>query len=65
MIKGVIHGSRGKESKKRISQKDKDRIIKLRKTKDYYDFTPALFQEKLEKNYEIINIPMEQLEIYW
>lgn len=46
--KGLIHGLRGKESKRRTNDKVKGRILELR-DKKYYDFTLTLMQEKLEE----------------
>ena len=51
-IKGIIHGNRNKESKKKIPKKLKDNIIKLIK-ENYSDFTPALVQEKLDEIHDI------------
>ena len=47
-IEGVIHGSRGKKSKKRIPQQERDKITKLKK-ENYLDFSTVLFKEKLEE----------------
>ena len=44
--KGIIHKSRGKASNRRISEKIKDKVLKLYK-KNYYDFGPTLASEKL------------------
>lgn len=53
-IEGIIHKNRGKESKKRIPQKERDKISEL-KLSSYPDFSTVLFKEKLEeihnKNY--------------
>ena len=51
-IEGVIHGNRGKKSKKRIPQKTIDKILNLRR-EIYYDFTPTFFQEKLVEEHNI------------
>jgi transposase len=48
--RGIIHRSRGKPSNRRISEKVKERIIKLYRTQ-YKDFGPTLASEKLlERN---------------
>ena len=47
-IQGVIHKSRGKRSKKRIPQKERNKIAKLKK-ENYPDFSAVLFKEKLEE----------------
>jgi len=65
-IQGIIHKSRGKKSKKRISQEERDNITKL-KQEEYSDFSIVLFKEKLEEfhslkySYETLrNILIEQ-----
>jgi hypothetical protein len=65
-IQGVIHKSRGKKSKKRISQEERGNITKL-KQEEYSDFSIVLFKEKLEEfhnlkySYETLrNILIEQ-----
>lgn len=47
-IRGVIHGNRGKESKKKIPQEKRDEIAELKQT-NYSDFSTTLFKEKLEE----------------
>jgi hypothetical protein len=47
-VQGIIHKNRGRKSKKRIPQKEKDSIIELKQEK-YLDFSTALFKEKLEE----------------
>ncbi|MEW6296097.1 MAG: ISNCY family transposase [Candidatus Diapherotrites archaeon] len=51
-LKGVIHKSRGKPSRKRLSEAIKLRIIQLAKTK-YIDFKPTFLAEKLSENENI------------
>ena len=50
--KGLIHQSRGKQSKRKISGKKKTMIIGLVK-KHYWDFGPTFACEKLTKNHGI------------
>lgn len=49
---GIIHKSRGKPSKRKLSHKLKERIIELYRT-TYKGFGPTLFTEKLEEIEEI------------
>jgi len=51
-IKGLIHGSRGKESNRRIPNKEEERIKKLLNDK-YSDFGPTFATEKLEEVHKI------------
>ena len=51
-IKGIIHGNRGKESKKKIPKLIKAKIVNLIE-RNYLDFTPAFVQEKLVENHNI------------
>ena len=51
-LKGIVHGNRGKKSKKKILKLIKDQIINLIEI-NYSDFTPALIQEKLEEDHNI------------
>jgi len=44
--KGIIHKSRGQPSKRKLSDKTKDKVIKLYQQK-YYDFGPTFANEKL------------------
>ena len=44
--KGIIHKSRGQPSKRKVSDKTKDKVIKLYQQK-YYDFGPTFANEKL------------------
>jgi transposase len=51
-IKGIAHGNRGKESKKKIPSEIQAEIVKLIET-TYSDFTPTLAQEKLKEIHNI------------
>lgn len=55
-IKGLVHGGRGKPSNRRMPDKEKEKIIKIIKTK-YPDFGPTLAAEKLEEIYNIKKDP--------
>lgn len=55
-IKGLIHGNRGKESNRKIPNKEKERIKKLLHSK-YSDFGPTFASEKLEENHNIKRDP--------
>lgn len=50
--KGLVHGSRGRVSNRKIPDRIRDKIIKLLQEK-YYDFGPSLAAEKLAKNHGI------------
>lgn len=45
---GIIHGSRGKESNRKIVKKIRRKVIKLYEKK-YWDFGPTLASEKMEE----------------
>lgn len=49
---GIIHGSRGKESNRKIGKKIRCKVMKLYEKK-YWDFGPTLAVEKLEERDEI------------
>jgi transposase len=51
-IKGLIHGNQGKLSNRRIPDKERQKIVKLIKSK-YPDFGPLLASEKLEELHQI------------
>lgn len=51
-IKGLIHGSRGKLSNRRIPSKERKKIINLLR-KHYHDFGPTLAMEKLNERHKI------------
>ncbi len=51
-MEGIIHGNRGKESKKKIPKLIKAKIINLIE-RNYLDFTPVFAQEKLVENHRI------------
>jgi transposase len=51
-IKGLIHGSRGKKSNRRIPDKEKQKIITMLR-EHYSDFGPLLASEKLEERHKI------------
>lgn len=55
-IKGLIHQNRGKPSKKKIPEKEKQVIIELLH-KYYYDFGPTFASEKLEELHNIKRDP--------
>ena len=55
-IKGLIHVGRGKESNRRISDKEKEKIKKLLHSK-YSDFGPTFAAEKLDENHGIKRDP--------
>ena len=65
-IKGVIHGNRGKESNRRISNEKNKEIKEIVKDK-YYDFGPTFASEKLEENHQIKigKERLRQLMIEW
>lgn len=46
--KGIIHGNRGRKSKRRLKRGIRERIIELRRKK-YIDFKPTFFSEKLRE----------------
>lgn len=48
--KALIHGNRGHKSPHKVSQKEKDKIIRII-NENYYDFGPTLATEKLEENH--------------
>lgn len=49
---GIIHKSRGKESKKKISEKEAKKIARIIRSR-YGDFGPTLAQEKLKEVHKI------------
>lgn len=51
--KGLIHKSRGRVSKKKISEKRIKRIMKIVK-ENYWDFGPTLAHEKLIENHGVV-----------
>lgn len=53
---GLIHGNRGKESHNRLSDEERERIVKLLR-KHYYDFKPTFASEKLLEDHEIDRDP--------
>jgi transposase len=55
-IKGVIHAGRGKPSSKKISNKERKKIIEIIKEK-YWDFGPTFAAEKLEELHKIKRDP--------
>ena len=65
-IEGIIHGNRGKESNRKISEK---KIIEMEKIvrKKYFDFKPTFASEKLSENHqiEIGKETLRQLMIGW
>jgi len=60
-IKGVIHGSRGKEGNRKIPSKKIKKIEHIIKEK-YHDFGPTFATEKLEENHRI-KIGKEKLRL--
>lgn len=54
--KGLIHGSRGRESHNRIKEKEKKKIAALLH-QHYYDFKPTLASEKLSENHSLVHDP--------
>lgn len=60
--RGIIHRSRGKASNRRISDKIKERVIRLYRTR-YKDFGPTLASEKLLER-DRIQISDETLRIW-
>lgn len=53
---GLVHGNRGRESNRRLPNKEKQQIIKL--LRQYYaDFKPSFAAEKLKENHHIIRDP--------
>lgn len=55
-IKGLIHGGRGKESNRKIPDKEREKIKKLLRSK-YPDFGPTLAAEKLDEIHGIKRDP--------
>lgn len=55
----IVHGNRGKSSKRKFPDEFKDEVIKIVKQK-YYDFGPKFASEKLEEN-EGIKVSRETL----
>lgn len=55
-LKGLIHGNRGKQSNRRLPDKERNKIIKLLH-KHYYDFWPTHASEKLVELHEIEHDP--------
>jgi len=53
---GLIHGNRGKQSNRRIPDKERRKIIKLLH-KNYYDFWPTHASEKLREEHNINRDP--------
>lgn len=51
-VKGLIHKSRGRQSKRRISSKKRNEIMKIVR-KNYWDFGPTLALEKLTENHGV------------
>jgi len=51
-LRGIIHGSRNKESNRKIKAETIEKIKKHIQEK-YYDFGPTFAREKLEENHEI------------
>lgn len=64
--KGVIHGSRGRTSNRKIAEEKTNKIKEIIK-KNYYDFGPTFASEKLEENHsvKISNEKLRQLMIEW
>ena len=46
--RGLIHGNKGRESPKKISEADREKVIELFKSK-YFDFNFSHFTEKLNE----------------
>lgn len=65
-VKGIIHGSRGRPSNRRISRDKIKEIEKIIKN-NYYDFGPSFASEKLEENHRIKigKETLRQLMIKW
>ena len=55
-VQALIHGNRGKQSNRRLSDKEKERIIKLLH-KHYHDFWPTHASEKLSEIHGIVRDP--------
>jgi len=51
-IKSLVHGNRGKKSKRKITEEKTNEIIKIYQEK-YYDFKPTFACEKLLENHQI------------
>lgn len=58
-IQGIIHGNRGRRSKRRLKESVKEKILVLRREK-YTDFKPTFFAEKLKED-EGITVSRETL----
>ena len=54
--KGLIHGSRGKPSNRRLSKKERDKIVMLLQNR-YPDFHPTFATEKLRECHGVIHDP--------
>lgn len=55
-LEGLIHASRGKSSKKKLPEDEKEKIIKLLH-KHYHDFGPTFATEKLDEDHKITRDP--------
>jgi transposase-like protein len=55
-LEGLIHASRGKPSKKKIPDDEREKIIKLLH-KHYHDFGPTFATEKLDEDHKITRDP--------
>lgn len=55
-FEGVIHGNRGRRSNRKISDKERAKIVSLIHDK-YYDFHPTHVSEKLKEKYHIVRDP--------
>ena len=55
-MQGLVHGGRGKPSKRKIADKEVEKIKKLIH-KHYHDFGPTFTTEKLEENHKIKRDP--------
>jgi len=54
--KGLIHGNRGRQSNRRIPDKQREKIVKLLH-KDYPDFWPTHASEKLDEIHGLVHDP--------
>lgn len=53
---GLVHGNRGKPSNRRLEKKERDKIVKLLRSR-YSDFKPTFACEKLRECHKIVRDP--------
>lgn len=55
-VDGLVHGNRGKPSNRRLEKKERDKIVKLLRSR-YPDFKPTFACEKLRECHKIVHDP--------